>query len=88
MRELRSIAIDDLVRRLSVSLSHGFTRLWCAKTTERSEVPFGVKTLGGPRNIVSNGGPDPISTDHGVGDEEVHSMQPLPNYFGLLVCTH
>jgi len=65
---------------LSVSLSSSFTRLWVAKTAERIEVLFGVKTLGNQRNIVLDGGPDPPS----ARGREVHSMQPLPNHFGLL----
>jgi len=45
---------------MSVSLSHGFTRLWCAKTAERIEVLFGAKTLVSPRNIVLDEGPYPL----------------------------
>jgi len=33
----------------------------CAKTAERIEVLFAVKTLGGPRNVGLDGGPDPNS---------------------------
>jgi len=43
---------------LSVGLSRGFTQLWRAKTAERIEVQFGVKTFAGPRNIVLADGPD------------------------------
>jgi len=49
------------------------------------EFLFGVKTPGGPNNVVLDGGhraPNPQW--HGEGG--VHSMQPLPNYFGLLLC--
>jgi len=44
---------------LSVCLSRGFTQLRFAKTAERIEILFGVKTFGGSRNIVLDGGLDP-----------------------------
>jgi len=62
---------------VSVSLS---TRLHRAKTAE--QIRFGVNTFGGPRNIVLDGGPDPPQR----GEED--SMQPSPNYFGLLFRGH
>jgi len=66
----------------AVCLSRGSTWFHCAKTTEQIKILFGVKTLGGPINIVLDGGPDPDPPhSDGVGD----SMQPLPNYFGLLL---
>jgi len=40
---------------------------------------IGVGTLGGPWNIVLHGGSDPHS------EREGDSMQPSPNYFGLLL---
>jgi len=63
---------------------------------EQIEVVFGVKTLGGRRNIVLDGGLDPhAAKEHrvrrgsrsprGEGEGEAHSMQPLPSYFGLLL---
>jgi len=45
--------------RMSVCLSHGFTRCRCAKADERIEVLLGRKTLGGPKNTVLDGGFDP-----------------------------
>jgi len=63
---------------LCVSLA--VRRLRRAKTAERIEVLFGVKTLGGQRNIVLDAGPDPPRR----GKEDAHSMQTLPNYFGPL----
>jgi len=41
------------------------------KTAERIEVLLGAETLGDPRNVVLDGGPQ-------------GSMRPLPNYFGYL----
>jgi len=46
---------------------------------EQIKVLFGMNTFGGPRNIVFDWGPDPLQQG------EVDSMQPLPNYFGLLL---
>jgi len=51
---MQTIATD-----ITVCLSGGFFRLWCAKTAERIEVLFGVKTFGGPRNIVLDRAPVP-----------------------------
>jgi len=42
---------------------------------EQIKMLFGVNTLGGPWNVVLDGGPDPPQQ----GEED--SMQPLPNYF-------
>jgi len=39
---MQTIATNDLYVSLSVCLSLGVTRLWCAKTAERIEVLFGV----------------------------------------------
>jgi len=47
-------------------------------TAERIKMLIQVNTLGGPWNIVLDGGPDPPQRGGG------HSMQPSPNYFGLL----
>jgi len=69
MFEMQAIATD-----VSVCLSGGFIRLWCAKTAEGIEVPFGMKTPGGPRNAVLEGDPDPPT-----------AMQLLSNHFGRLV---
>jgi len=44
---------------LSVCLSRGTTRLHCAITTERIKMLLRVNNLGGPRDIVLHGGPDP-----------------------------
>jgi len=43
---------------LSVRLSRGRTRLHCTKTADRIKIPFGVNTLGGPRKIVLDEGPN------------------------------
>jgi len=57
-------------------LSRGFTRLWCARTAKLIEVLFGIKPLGGPRNIVLDGDPDlPSARERGA-----YSMQPSQNY--------
>jgi len=57
-------------RRLLVckSVSLSVVQLRCANTAERIEILFGVESLGYPRNIVSNGGPDPpTAMGKGVG---------------------
>jgi len=59
MREVQDIATATDVSCLSVPLSHGLTRLYCAKTAERIEILFGLNTLGGLRSIVLDGSPDP-----------------------------
>jgi len=69
-----------LMNAVSVSLSCGSTRLHCAKTAEWIKIPFGVNSPGGPTNTVLHRGPDPPQ----IGKGKMHSMQPLPNYFGLL----
>jgi len=52
--------------------------LMCAETAERIEVQFGVKTLGGPRNIVLNGGPDPpAATESALGAAFAKLLWPL-----------
>jgi len=81
MHEMQTIATDVSVCQ-SVCLSRGVTRLRCAETAERIEVRFGMKIFEGPRNIVLNGSLDPQRRGRG---ESAHSMQPLPNYFGLLL---
>jgi len=84
MHEMQTIAAADCGVCLSVCLS--VTRLWCAETAERIEILFGVKTPGSPGNSLLDGGPDPPRR----GEEKVHLMQPLSNYFGLLllICVH
>jgi len=67
-----AIATDDsLTWCVSQSVCLSVTRLYCANTTERIEVQFGVEALGSPRNIVFYGG----------SDFPTNSMQPSPNYF-------
>jgi len=84
MHEMQSIVIDVRGVFPSVTLSHGSTRLHCAKTAEQIKILFGMNTLGAPKNIVSDGGPDP--PQQGEGELYViHSMQPLPDYFELLL---
>jgi len=63
-----------------VSVCQPVTRLWYANVAERTSVLFGMETLGGPKNIVLDSGHNPPRRR----EEKVHSMQPLPNYFGLL----
>jgi len=60
MHEMQTIVTDDR----GVCLSHGSTRLHCAKTVEQIKILFGVNILKGPRNIMLDGGPDP---PHRVG---------------------
>jgi len=72
MREMLTIVANVCGVCPSVCLA---TQLHCAKTAERIYGLFVVNTRG---NIVVDGGPDPPQR----GD--LDSMQPLPNYFGLL----
>jgi len=58
MHEMQPIVTDFR----HVCLSRGSTRLDCAKTAEQIKSLFGVNTVGGPRNIVLDGGPDPPTT--------------------------
>jgi len=51
---------------IHVCLSRGFTQLWCAKTAERIEVLFGVKTWGPKEHHVRRGSYSP----HGDGEGE------------------
>jgi len=52
----------------SVCLSHGSTRLHCAKTAQWIKMLFERNTLGDPWNIVLHGGPDlPQRGRGGVG---------------------
>jgi len=44
---------------LSVCLSRSPTRLRCVKTAEQIKILFVMNTLGGPKNIVLDGDPDP-----------------------------
>jgi len=66
MHEMQTIVIDDRGVCLSVCLS--VTRLKSAslrKTSEQIQILFGVNSLGGLRNIVLNGAPDPHSEEKG-----------------------
>jgi len=56
----------------SVRRSCGSTRLHCGKMAERIKMLFGVKSPGGPRNIVLDVGPDPPQRG------ERDSLQPSP----------
>jgi len=50
---------------LSVCLSRGSTRLYCAKMAERIKMLSGVNTPGSPWNIMLDGGPDlPTERSH------------------------
>jgi len=73
---MRSIAISDPVA-WCVSLS--VTRLCCAKTAARIEVPFVTEILGDTRHIVLDGGPDSPPATGGV-----IRCGPSPNFFGNL----
>jgi len=53
MHEMQTIVTDDRGSCPSVCRS---TWLYCGKTAERIEILFEVNTLGGPRNIVLDGG--------------------------------
>jgi len=67
MHEMQTIVTDVCGVRPSVCLSRDSTRLHCAKTSERIKIPFEVNTLGGPRNIQLDGGPDrPTAMEWGV----------------------
>jgi len=46
---------------LSDCLSHGFTRLHCAKTAQRTEILFEVKIPVVPKHIVLDGRPDHLT---------------------------
>jgi len=46
---------NSLSVRPPVCLSHGSTRLHCAKTAEQIKIIFMLNTFGGPRNIVLDG---------------------------------
>jgi len=61
MDEKQLIVTDvRLVCQSACCLSRGSTRLHCAKTAEQIKTLFVVNTLGGPRNIVLDGGFDPL----------------------------
>jgi len=66
MHDMQTIVTDVSGVCPSVCLSRGSTRLLCAKTAEQIKILFRVDTLGGPRNIVLDGGLDP-STALGGG---------------------
>jgi len=56
-----------LVIAVSVCLSCGSSRLYCAKVAEQSKLLFGVSTPCGPCNIVSDWDPDPPQTGEELG---------------------
>jgi len=56
---MQTIVTDNSRVCQSVCLSRSSTGNHCAKTAEQMKMLFGVNTLGGPRNIVLDGGPDP-----------------------------
>jgi len=70
MNETRPIAIDDHVM-WCVCKSVYHVPVTC-KIAEQIEVLIGVETLGSPRNIALDGGPDPPTARGGGGD----SMRP------------
>jgi len=74
MHEMRAIVTDVRGVCLSVSLSRGLTWLYCAKTAERIKIPFEMTTLGGPRNTVLDGGPDPPTAAGGGFDAAVDKL--------------
>jgi len=81
MHEMQTIVIDVSGVCLSVCLSHSSARLYCEITAERIKMLIGWTLLGASGTLwVLNMGPDP-PTARGRGD----LMQPLPNYFGLLL---
>jgi len=82
MLEMRTIMIDDPMALAYVSLSicHAALRSFAVKKlAERIEVLLGVKTPGGPRNMIRRG--PRFSTARKGG-----SMRPSPNYFVHLFC--
>jgi len=79
MHEMQTTVTDVSDVCLSLCLSRGSTQLHCAKTAERIKILFRMNTLGGPWNIALDGSPDPPQRGEG------YSMQPSPNYFGLLL---
>jgi len=55
MHEMHTVVTDDGSVCPSVCLSHGSTRLHCAKTVERIKIMFGVNTLGAQETCVRLG---------------------------------
>jgi len=93
MHEMQTIVTYDRMSvRQSVCLSRGSTRLYCAKTAQRIKILFGVNTLGGPRNIMLDGGPDPPQRGGGVGEispivDQLHISR-LAEITNLKFCVH
>jgi len=60
-------AVQPIVTNVcGVSLSRGSTLLHCAKTAEQIKMLFGVKTLGGPWDIMLLGGPKTPQLERGL----------------------
>jgi len=56
MHEMQTNVTDDRGVCQSVCLSHGSTRLHCARMAKRIEILFGVNTPGGQENIMLDRG--------------------------------
>jgi len=67
MHEIRTIVIDERGVCPPVCLSRGSTRLRYAETAKRIKILFGVNILGGPRNILLDGGTSPPQLRGGWG---------------------
>jgi len=61
------------MQAIVVCLSCDLNWLHCAKTAERIQILFGLNSLGGPRNIVLDGNPDPPQR----GGGEVEHIWPI-----------
>jgi len=59
MHEMQTVVTDVRGVCLSLCPSSASTPLRCAKTAERIRMLFVVNILGGPRNILLDGGRDP-----------------------------
>jgi len=63
--------------RLLVCLSRGSTRLHRTKTAERIKIPFGVNTVGVPRNIVLEEDLDSSTARGGLSRNILPPVEPL-----------
>jgi len=76
MHEMQTVVTDVRGVCLSVCLSRGSTRLYCAKTDKRIKMLFGVNTPGSPWNIVLDMGLNPPPPDR-EGEKEFGKMLPI-----------
>jgi len=66
MHEMLTVITDVYSVCLFVRLFVGSSRLYCTKMAKQIQMLFGMNTPGGPRNIVLDVGPDPL-TERGRG---------------------